>query len=370
MKILILANSDSGLYEFRRELVQELINPGSYLNTPICNKNEIYVSLPNNGYRDKIEALGCTFIETKINRRGVNPIEDIKLYNHYIKILKDIKPDIVLTYTIKPNIYGGLACQKLNIPYFTTITGLGSAFQKENLQKKLIVFLYKLGLKKVKKVFFLNEENKNIFIKNNIIVENKSVMLPGEGVNCEQFSFKDYPLNNDKLNFLFIGRIMKEKGVDELLYCIEKLNEKYNNLSFSFIGNYEDNYKDIIEDFQNRKLINYYGYQSDVKPFIEKANCVVIPSYHEGLCISLLESGAIGRPVVTTDIFGCKETVIDGESGFLCKPKDKESLYNTLIKFIETSYINKVEMGKTANKFIYENFNRKKVIEKVINNLY
>lgn len=355
-KILILTNYYLGLKAFRKELLEKFKELG----------HEVYVSLPFEPDMSELKPFVNKFFDAPLNRRGVNPIEDIKLYNHYIKILKEVKPDIVLTYTIKSNIYGGLACQKLNIPYYTTITGLGSAFQKENLQKKFIVFLYRLGLKKVKKVFFQNETNKNIIISNKITSEEKSILVPGSGVNTEHFVYMDYPEDFDKLNFLFIGRIMKEKGVDELLYCIEKLNEKYNNLSFSFVGNYEDNYKDKIEDFQNRKLIDYYGYQIDVRSFIEKANCIVIPSYHEGLCNVLLEASACGRPVIATDIPGCRETLIDEETGLLCKVKDTKSLYNSCIKFINLSYEEKKQMGINAREFVKNNFDRKTVVKEYI----
>ncbi|MGG0276187.1 glycosyltransferase family 4 protein [Bacillus rhizoplanae] len=357
-KILILANNDVGLYKFRKELIQELINQG----------NNIFISLPNGTFVQPLIDMGCTFIETKVDRRGINPFTDFKLLTHYLKMLMTIKPDMVITYTVKPNVYGGIVSRIMKVPYATNITGLGTAFQHDGLLKKFIVFLYKLSCKKAKVVFFENEENKNVFIDNNIVKEENTCKLNGAGVNLGEYQFSDYP-TEDKIRFLFIGRVMKEKGVDELFEVVKRIKSEYDNILFDIVGPFEDNYKDVITELQKQGCIEYYGFQSDVKPFIKQSCCFVLPSYHEGMANTLLECGAMGRPLITSNIYGCKEAVVDSESGFLVSVRNSEDLYKKIKRFIELPYEDKVIMGQTSRKYIESVFDKKKVVEMTIREL-
>ena len=200
-KILILANLDVGLYKFRKALIKELLEQG----------NEVYIALPKGLLVEKLENMGCHFIETPVDRRGINPATDFKLMMRYFKMIRKIHPDLVITYTIKPNIYGGLAARIKRIPYAVNITGLGTAFQSENMIKKLVVFLYKLSCKKAKTVFFENAENKQVFLKNKIIKEVQTCLLPGAGIDLDEYKMTPYPEESRNIRFLFIGRVMKEK---------------------------------------------------------------------------------------------------------------------------------------------------------------
>ena len=223
-KILILANLDVGLYKFRKALIKELIDQG----------NEVYISLPKGMLVQNLKEMGCHFIETPVDRRGINPATDLKLMMRYFNILGKIKPDLVITYTIKPNIYGGIAARFKRIPYAVNITGLGTAFQNENMIKKLVVFLYKLSCKKAKTIFFENEGNKQVFIENNIIKESRSCTLPGAGIDLDEYKMTPYPEESRNIRFLFIGRVMKEKGVEELFKAaknIKKIYQKYHSIS-------------------------------------------------------------------------------------------------------------------------------------------
>ena len=355
MKILILANMDVGLYKFRKELIQELMNQG----------NDIYISLPFGELISKLEALGCHFIDTDVDRRGINPKTDFKLLNHYKKIVKQIRPDLVVTYTIKPNIYGGIICRWMKIPYAINITGLGTAFQNNNLLKKMVVFLYRIALKKAKVVFFENIENMQTIIKHKIIKEHQACLLHGAGVNLEEYGFCEYP-DTEETRFLFIGRIMKEKGVDELFEVAERIRKENPNVFFDIIGPMEDDYKNIVETLLNKGVISYYGYQEDVKPFIQRCHCFVLPSYHEGMANTLLEAAAIGRPLITSDIHGCKEAVLVGQNGYLVEKANSEDLYRKMKQFIELSFDEKEKMGQEARKHMEDFFNKKSVIEKTM----
>lgn len=196
--------------------------------------------------------------------------------------------------------------------------------------------------------------------------QSQTYVLNGAGVNLEKFAFTPYPNDEDKITFLFFARIMKEKGVDELFYAIEKLSKEYNNLQFNFIGIYEDEYEEKVKELQSKGLIKYFGFQKNVVPFIQESNCVVLPSYHEGMANTLLESASVGRPIITSDIYGCKEAVVDKKSGYLVKVQDKEDLYLKMKEFINLPYEQKVEMGKLARKHMEDNFDKNDVVNETI----
>lgn len=355
-KILILANNDVGLYKFRKELIQELLKG-----------NEVYISLPDGALIDLLKKMGCKFINTDVDRRGLNPFKDLKLINEYRKILKKIQPDLIITYTIKPNIYGGILARLKGICYVENITGLGSVFQKDNLLKKMIVFLYRFALKKVKIVFFENKENQDIFINEKIIKKEKTYLLNGAGVNLDEYQFSLYPEQDEVIRFLFIGRIMKEKGIDELLYAAKKIKKEFSNIEFDIVGPMEDDYKSIIEKYCSQHIINYYGFQDDVKPFIERCHCFILPSYHEGMANTLLEAAAMGRPLITSNIHGCKEAIDD--NGYVCLAKNGEDLYLKIKKFLQLDIKNKKNLGLNSRKRVEAFFDKKKVVSETIKQL-
>jgi galacturonosyltransferase len=358
-KILVLSNNDVGLYKFRKELLQELINQG----------NEICISLPYGDMINPLIDMGCKFIDTEVDRRGVNPFTDFKLLLKYYNIIVNQEPDLVITYTVKPNIYGGMICRMKKVPCAINITGLGTAFQKEGLLKRIIISLYKISCKKARVVYFENKGNQNVFIRSKIVKKEQTCKLNGAGVNLDEYKLSKYPDNIGEIRFLFIGRVMKEKGVDELFEAAQKIKKEYDNVVFDVVGPMEDNYIEIIRNLEDGNIIHYYGYQSDIKPFIERSNCFVLPSYHEGMANTLLEAGAMGRPLITSDIYGCKEAVIDGKTGYLVKVKDSEDLYVRLKQFIDLPYELKVKMGINSYIDIQKKFDKNVVIEKTIDRL-
>ena len=355
-KILILANFDLGLYKFRKELIQAFLNDG----------NEVFISVPYGELVEKLKAIGCKFIDTPIDRRGINPLTDFKLLRQYNKILKEIKPDVVITYTIKHNIYGGIACRHNKIPYNINITGLGTAFQNDGMVKKIVCTLYRYVCKKAKVVFFENEENRQTFLENQLVDEKKTYKLNGAGVNTKEYDFAEYPSEDDPIHFLFIGRVMKEKGIDEIFAAAKKIKNDYPEIVFDVVGPFEDNYKEIIEELTKNGIIEYHGYKEDVRPFIKRANCFVLPSYHEGMANTLLECGAMGRPLITSRIHGCMEAVIEGKNGLLVKVMDVYDLEEKLRDFINMPYEQKVSMGKCSREHIVKVFDKEQVVRETI----
>lgn len=358
-KIVVVANNSGGLYGFRKELLYSFVDKGV----------EVVCLTPFDDDVDNLKKIGVKLIETPIDRRGINPIKDILLFFNYIRLIKKEKPDLVVTYTIKPNIYASIASKLLHIEYANNITGLGTAFQNDGFLRKLVVGLYKISFRKSKVVFFENIDNLNTIVDLGIIDKQRACLLNGAGVNLEEYQFTAYP-NDEQIRFLFVGRVMQEKGIDELFEAAKRIKKEYDNVYFDIVGPYEDDYKNITEGLVNEGVINYYGYQTDVKPFIEKAHCFVLPSWHEGMANTNLECGAMGRPIITSNIHGCLEAVIDGETGFLAEPKNADDLYDKMKKFIDLPYDKKIEMGQGSHNHIAEKFDKKDVVSKTIERIF
>ena len=357
-KILILANSASGLYDFRNELIMQLLR-----------EHEVFISLPDEETVPELAKEGSRVFHTPIDRRGINPVRDLKLFLDYWKLMRKVKPDVVLSYTIKPNIYGNLCCRLLKIPYLVNITGLGSAFESDGMVRKIVVFLYKIALKNAQCVFFQNKANAEIF-KNFHICGKKTKLVPGSGVNLDKHSFKEYPSNKERITFLYVGRVMKEKGMDELLYAAEKLHQEYPEAAFQIVGNYEEDYKDMIEQYERAGILQHISYQKDIVPYYKEASAVLMPSYHEGMSNVILEASANGRPVLASQIPGCQEGFDDGITGLGFPPKDKEALLDALRKFVNLPYEERVQMGKNARAKMEKEFDRRQVVQAYTEEIY
>ncbi len=359
MKILVLANNDVGLYQFRRELLAGLIGQG----------HDVYISLPDGELVKPLCEMGCHFIDTPIDRRGINPATDLKLFSAYRRLIGEIRPDLVVTYTIKPNIYGGLVCRMKKIPYAANITGLGTAFQKKGALRTLVTVMYKTALKKAKTVFFENAGNMQTLLDEKIVRREQCCLLSGAGVNLDHYQPAPFPAEDSPVRFLFIGRVMREKGIDELFHAMERLHSEKVDCVLDVLGYYEEDYAEAIERYTAAGWLRYHGYQKDVRPFIDGSHCFVLPSWHEGMANTNLECAAMGRPLITSNIHGCKEAVIDGKSGFLCEPKNADSLYACMKRFCELTRDERETMGKTGITHMENVFDKKKVVEKTMKEL-
>lgn len=364
MRILILANNDVGLYKFRKELIEELLQ----------QKNEVYISLPDGELVRPFEEMGCTYINTPVDRRGINPKTDMGLFNRYRKMMKEVNPDLVITYTIKPNIYGGIAARLAKKKYAVNITGLGTAFENAGLIRTIVVTLYKFALKQAKVIFFENSANRDVLLSFKVCDKEQTVVLSGAGVNTDTYNYLPYPQgdesisdrNEGQVKFLFVGRVMKEKGIDELFEAMKRLVAEGKQCFLDVVGPFEEDYKDKLEQYEINGWLKYHGYQSDVRPFIDSCHCFVLPSYHEGMANTNLECASSGRPVITSNIPGCKEAVIEGVSGLLCEPKNVESLYAVMKQMAEMSVAERRAMGMAGRKHMEDVFDKKKVVEETI----
>lgn len=349
--VLILTNSIGGLYNFRQEVIKSLIEANYH----------VVISAPRNKKIQCFLEMGCEYIETPFKIKGTNPWQDIKLLFRYKKIIKRLKPLAVLTYTIKPNIYGGIACKWCKVFQIANITGLGTAVEKEGWMQKVTIFLYRIGMSKTHLIFFQNQANLNFF-QDKGILKGKKMLIPGSGVNIQHHSFQQYPTDNI-IRFLFIGRIQKEKGIDQYLEAAEILRKRFPFLEFHVVGSCYGHYAQRVDEYNQKGVIIYHGQQIDVRPYYKMANCTISPSYYpEGMSNVLLESCAAGRPIITTNRPGCGEVVDDGVNGFLVRQEDTTDLVHQIEKFIHLSYEEKRQMGLNARKKVEQEFNREIVV--------
>ena len=355
MRLLILSNNYIGVYNFRRELVTNLLSIGS----------EVIIVAPNDNRRLYFDQIGCTTIDFQFNPRGVNPLKDMYQVFRYLQLLKDTKPDIVLSFTIKPNLYGGMACRWCKIPQIANITGLGSAVENPGLLQKFTTVLYRLGLKKTDVVFFQNESNLR-FCLDRKMVRGKYRLIPGSGVNLQWHKPQTYPPDGS-LKFIYVGRVLKEKGIDQYIDAAKYITEKYPGTEFYVMGRCDENYIHKIKSLSSSNVIKYIGRQDDVRPYIGMCHCTIHPSYYpEGMSNVLLESCAACRPIITTDRPGCGEIVNNGVSGYITKQKDSYDLIDKIEKFIHLPYEEKVQMGKEGRLRVETSFDRKIVVDAYI----
>lgn len=345
-KILILANSAGGLCDFRDQFLDKL-----------AMKHTVAVSVPDDVKKEELEARGFQVYKTPINRRGINPIEDLKLCLSYGKLMKQVKPDMVITYTIKPNIYGGVCAAVRRIPCIATITGLGGAFDKRGPLLWLVIFLYRLGLRGDACIFFQNEENRDIFRKYGIHGK-KDRLVMGSGVNLSRHQYEPYP-QGEETHFLFMGRVMKERGILEYLEAAKRLHS--DTVFFDIMGYCDEDYEDMLDELEKQGIIRQIGFQTEVAPYLAAASAVVIASFHEGMSNALLEAAATGRPVIASRISGCREAYEEGITGFGFTPGHADELIEAMKKFLALSTEERAQMGRAGRKKMEAEFDREKI---------
>lgn len=353
-KILVLSNNCSGLVCFRKEVFESLID----------DNDIITISAPSDESSSILIKMGCMILPTAFKRHGTNPFADLILMLRYYHIIRKLRPDVVLTYTIKPNLYGGMACRLSHTPQIANITGLGIATEESGILRTITSVLYKIGLKKAKKVFFQNQENLD-FCERHQLVKAPTALIPGSGVNLSRFNLLPYPQEEDTSRFIFISRIQRRKGIEQYLDAAKVIKSKYPNTEFHILGSCENNkYISKLNTLSKEGIINYHGSVSDIRPFLSYTHCTVHPSFYpEGMSNVLLESCASGRPVITTDRSGCKEIVDEGKNGFIVRQQNTYDLIEAIERFILLPYQEKIGMGLYARQKMEKEFSRQIVIQ-------
>ena len=356
--VLIFLNTAWNLYNFRSGLIAALINSGY---------NVIAVA-PKDKYVEHVRSLGCQFVPIIMDNHGLNPFRDFFLFIRFYLLLRRIKPAVFLGYTVKPNIYGSIAAHLLGIPVVNNIAGLGFVFMKEGWIARIVKLLYWLALYRSKRVFFQNEDDRKLFIDWGLVNSKITHRLPGSGINLNKFSQISMPIDNVSVRFLLISRMLWDKGIGEYVEAAKILKSRAVKAEFYLLGFLDlENASAISRDQMNlwvkSGFVNYLGETDDVRPHIASANCIVLPSfYREGVPRTLLEAGAIGRPIITTNTVGCRELVDEGQNGYLCKARDSYDLAEKMEWFVALSPRQQAEMGGLSRKKIERTFDEKIVI--------
>ncbi len=364
-KVILVANTAWSMFNFRRGVICQLIRCGY----------QITIIAPSDAFSEKLQELGCEVIDLPIDAKGTNPLHDLRLvymlYNYY----NCIKPDFIIHYTIKPNIYGSLAAKIAGIPSIAITTGLGYTFVNDNMVAKIARILYKMAFRFPDEVWFLNEDDRQIFLRKNLVASEKAVLLYGEGVDLEYFKPQTRECSDGKIIFLLIARMLWDKGIGEFVEAARLIKDRYPNAIFQLLGecdvaNPSAINRQQISLWEAEGIIEYLGTTSDVRPIIAQVDCLVLPSfYREGIPRTLMEAAAMAKPLVTTDSVGCRDVVIDRETGLLCLVKDHISLAECFEIFINMPVSQRELMGQAGRAFMAQVFDERLVIEQYLETL-
>lgn len=359
--IALLTNNDDDIYCFRKELIEGLLDEGY----------EMLISCPNGPKFELMKDISFRYDDPVIDRRGTNVIADGKLFLHYRKLFKKERPDVVLTYTAKPNVYASVAARTLGIPYINNVTGIGSVVNMTGIKKAFILWLFKLAYKGAACVMFQNATNMKLAVDSGMI-KGDYKLIPGSGVDLKRYPLQDYPAGGDgktgeTIVFNYIGRILHDKGVDDYIEAAKRIKKNYPNTEFNMLGFIEpteNHYEKELSELEKQGIVNYRGSQKDVKPWIARAHAIIHPStYGEGMSNVLLENASSGRFLITTDNPGCQETVVDGKSGYIYHGGDVDKLVKSIEKFLSLNNETRKIMGMCGRKHVEENFSRQIVVE-------
>lgn len=367
--IAIVINTSWNIYNFRVGLLTALQDMGY----------RIVAIAPKDNYSQKLQALGFEYHNITINNKGTNPVEDIKLIGSFYILYKKIKPDILLHYTIKPNIYGTIAARLAGIPVISNISGLGTVFLNNGLSSKIAKLLYRVSLVFPKKVFFQNHDDRKLFLRLKLINDKKTAILPGSGINTNKLVPALFPISNipSHFSFLFIARLVRDKGLIEYVNAARVIQEAHPSVQFSILGDFYPNNPTAItpkemENWEKEGVVKYLGTSDNVPAIIAESDCVVLPSYREGLSRVLLEAASMAKPIITTNVPGCRDVVDDGVNGFLCDVKNVNSLVIQMENMLNLKQHERIGMGQKGREKIIKEFDESIVIshyKKAIKNI-
>ena len=363
MKIAIVLNTSWNIYNFRMGLIKALMDHG----------HKIIAIAPEDKYSAKLIEAGCEFHKVKMDSRGANPIKDFALVLELWWIYRKIQPDVILQYTIKPNIYGTMAATLLRIPVVNNVCGLGTVFLNDNLVSKIAGFMYKVAFRFPKKVFFQNQDDRDLFKEKKLVKPGISEVIPGSGIDTSFFEPAPFKRNR-KFTFLLISRLIHDKGIVEYIDAIKKMKAEGMDARFQLLGAKDPDHKRgielaIIDDWIDSNTVEYLGSTEDVRPFINNADCIVLPSYREGTPRTLLEAASSAKPIVATNVPGCKNVVVDGYNGLLCKLKDPHDLAKKMTSMMQLDDETIKKLGANGRSKIISEFGEKKVIDKYLTSI-
>lgn len=355
----IVLNTAWNIYNFRLGLIRALLAAGYH----------VVAIAPIDDYVGAIEETGASFVPLKhLSRKGLNPLQDLQLTNELVRIFKAQQLDAVLLYTIKPNIYGSWAARRAGIPSIATVTGLGYSFMQGGLVHQVVKWLYRSAFKGSHRVAFQNQDDKALFEKLGLVTADKTLLIKGSGINTAYFKPAPSAAPTDDFIFLFVGRLLYDKGIRELLHAAEQLQAARQNTQFWIVGAIDEGNPsaidaELVQRYHQQGAIHYWGTSDAVREHIRDADAVVLPSYREGLPRVMLESLAMAKPVIATDVAGCRETVKEGENGYLVPAKATEPLFQALLKMRDLPEAERERMGKAGRALALREFDERIIIQ-------
>lgn len=364
MKIAFVGNTSFSMYVFRNHIMQHLSE----------REVDVYCIAPPDSYTETIVDMGINYIELPLDRKGANPVKDFKLYNFLKKLYAQERFDLILHYTIKPNIYGTLAANKVGIKSVAFITGLGYTFINNNLTSLIAKSLYKYSLNKANKVYFLNDQDRTLFLESNIVESTKSFLMPGEGVNTQRFKLVQKKWE-EEVHYIFVGRLLLDKGISELLSAFKAITKESKKVFLHIVGDVDPEYRlsltkeEFIAEIKTEDNIFYHGYQKNILPYLEKAHYLILPSYREGLSTVTIEAMSCSRPVLGSDVPGINNIIIHDKNGFLFEAKSVESLRNMILKSSDISSEEYIILSKNARSRIEQDFSIQRILQFYENNI-
>ena len=363
-RVAIVYNTSHYIFAFKLNLVKELQNNGY----------SVIAIAPYDKYSDKFEDIGVEYHELKMDNKGSNPIKDLFIVFQLINLYRKVKPDFVLNFTIKPNLYSTVAASIFSIPVINNITGLGTVFINGGITLKIVKLLYKFAFLFPKRVFFQNKDDMELFLSHKLVDVNRVALLPGSGVDLEKYKPISKEKNLDKIVFLLIGRMIKDKGVGEYIEAAKIIKQKYSNVEFQLLGgvgvvNLSAITLEELQDNEQKGIVHYLGETDDIRTFIANSDVVVLPSYREGMPRTLLEAAAMAKPVIATDVPGCKDAVGDGMNGYLCEVKNSNDLADKMEKMINLSDSERMAMGLAGRQKMEKEFDERIVLEAYLKEL-
>ncbi len=360
-RIVLVSNTSWSMMKFRLGVIKSLVKNG-------C---EVIIIAPRDKHSDEFKALGCHYIELSMDNKGSNIFKDLRMLYKLQKAYKKLSPDLIFHYTIKPNIYGSLAAKIANKKSIAVITGLGYTFIHDTITAKIAKFLYKMSLKYANQVWFINIEDKNKFLLAGLVPEKMMDLLPSEGINVETFSPIKRKRKDNIFRFILVARLLWDKGVGEYVKAAKILTKKYDNVEFQLLGfidaqNPKAISKNQVDDWVEKGYVNYLGPTDDVKPFISAADCMVLPSYREGVSMILMEAASMQKPIIATNVPGCRDLVNNSVSGYVCRMRDYHDLIEKMEMMLHLDEKMRKKMGKEGRKLMLDEYNENLVIEKYV----
>lgn len=357
MHVLMTVNSAWNILNFRKGVLFHLIKQG----------HSITILAPADESVPQLLAFGCDFIDLQMDAKGLNPLNSLYLMWRMKKAFAKIKPDVILSYTIKNNVFGAMAARSSNIPFIPNVSGLGTAFLSGGFVEKVAEWLYRHAFKKLQTVFFQNGDDRDLFISRGLIDPKQAKLLPGSGIDLKLFEETPMPDKSEHVTFLMIARILRDKGVIEYIEAARILRARGYKARFRLLGALGSQNRTAIKPesvkaWVEEGIIEYICHVSDVRPQIEAADCVVLPSYREGAPRTLIEAAAMARPLIATDVPGCRDIVKDNRTGFLCVPRDASSLVSAFEDFLALSPTERETMGKAGRRRMEQYYDQAYVV--------